>query len=210
MNENKILSQKAMLGHLEGVQLCLNRGANAAAYNNEPVRNALSNHHTQVAKILVQSGAASDVAFEYAVLNTNIEIIDYLMYDAELVASGRSVSAKNILKPVPGNIFGAIRRLNSLKTTQYLLSKLNEAEIEDSRPHIFRILLQPNSYLVETQTAHYLIDTLMPTDTEIEVAFEQHKKNYKDIPYMDYIQLSRERAQLSGIVEGVSTRKFKL
>ena len=105
MNENKILSQKAMLGDLDGVQLCLNRGANAAAYNNEPVRNALFNHHTQVAKILVQSGAASDVAFEYAVLNTNIEIIDYLMYDAELVASGRSVSAKNILKPSKSSFF---------------------------------------------------------------------------------------------------------
>lgn len=209
MNENKILAQKAMLGDLDGVQLCLNRGANATAYNNTPLRNSILGEHIQITKLLLRRGASCSVAFDYAIADNNIELLDFVMFDAELIKSGRNVAS--IFEAHFSSIWTVIKNKNSLKTLQYLLPKLNPREIENNRIPMLVVAFQPNNYQkIETQNAYFLIDYLMPTDAELEMVVKHYKTNTDINPLMDYVIVSRERAQLSGIDGSSSNRKFKL
>lgn len=214
MNENKILSQKAMLGDLDGVLDCLNRGANAVAYNNAALKQSLIGNQFQITKLLLQKGASCRLVYEYAMEKNNIELLDYVMCDPELVASGRNIS--NILEGRT-TIWSIIKSESYLNILQYLLTKLSPKEIEDNRMNIFTTVFNPReSGRIDTKNAHFLIDYLIPTDAELKIVakeYERYARFYINVditPLTDYVIASRERAQLSGVVGCVGAKKFKL
>lgn len=221
MDENTLLSQRAECGDLEGVRLYLKRGADPEAYNNEPFRRACKNNHLPIVKLLIQSGVdvnrEKNLGFEYALEEQHIDVLDYLMFDPELVASGNYVDINQLLETGSPTKRRSLSRVveseNATKVVEYLLPRMNREKLQSIKKDLLMMIVRPTSF-GRVEPAHILLDYLQPSEWDINDACDNYKKDGYPIGHLsaikDYITISKERQKLLQIDMVGTNKRFKL
>lgn len=199
------ISVFAERGDTEGVARCLALGADPESYNNEPFRRACKYGHLAVVKQLLSAGVDlnrdKNLGFEYAARGYHAEIVDFLLFDTQLVSESRAFNINRIMADLhytDPKYYSQSRHFGYMMTMPSIFVKFIElydlAKIYEKVELCYNDVDHPDALAVLASRALY-----MP-----------HKDSRIYDSFHPLWLINHEKRELGSVTAVVTTKKFKL